>query len=268
MTVGTVVDIVTSLGALLALPADVLPGGLGLTVIAVVTGVLALYAVRFTTDQKKLEQERDRVLASIYEMRLFIDEPRRVLAAQVHLLKWSMRYTLRTIPALLVIGPPLALAYPQLEIRFGMDPFSPGDRALVRVEGTDPSVRGATLSVTEGAKVDTPSVWIDDEQRLYYRVEVLQPGLHTLSVDLNGAQIEKQLVAQAGAVAPERVQGVAGLWAFSNEPALADDGLIRRISIDYPASERSFLGMPWWGYWLLVSMIAAFALRRPLKVVI
>jgi hypothetical protein len=63
----------------LLVPFDAMPRFWALTVLSVASGVLMLWVVGKTTPQRRVEIARARMASAIYEMRLFLDSPGRIL---------------------------------------------------------------------------------------------------------------------------------------------------------------------------------------------
>lgn len=261
-----------ALAGLVVTPFAWLPATLGLGAFAVASGAGMLWVLGKTTDQRRLERARDRMVSAVYEVRLFLDTPGRVLRAQLRLLGASAVYVGFMLPALLVLAPPLLLLVPQLELRFGLGPLRAGEDALVRLdlaEGTEgPSV---TVVETPGVRPTAPLLHVEDERALYLRVRIDEPGTRSLRVRVGGHDVEKLLVAgpTTRSVSAERSSGLRDALALGTEPSLAAQDGLTRIRVQHPAPPGRFLGarMPWWLYWLAITMLTALALRRRMGVV-
>ncbi|RMH39034.1 MAG: hypothetical protein D6689_17810 [Deltaproteobacteria bacterium] len=256
--------------ALLA-PFDWIPRPWDLVLVSVATGALILWILKWTTRPAWIARARDQMAAAIYEIRLFLDSPRRVFASQGRFLMWSGAYIGALLPGLLVASAPLGLLYVQLDRRHGAGPVEVGKPVVVRVDLAD-GVDGADVSVAPaaGVRATAPPLYDADEGRVYLRVEVAEPGTHELSIAAGGDRITKRIVAdpRARAVDPVRARGLAALWSPGSEPPLADDGPVVRVQVAHPPRPDPWLGvaMPWWLYWLVIATIAALALRKPFGV--
>jgi hypothetical protein len=253
---------------LLLWPLDRLPPLLSLTLLGAVTGVAMLWVVGKCTPQRWVERARSRMSACVYEVRLFMDSPRRVFGSQGRLLGWSGVYIATMLPALLVILAPLGLLYLHLEARHGLAPLPVGEPLVVRAD-VAPGVDGDLL-VAEGGpgvEVTAPPVFDRDAGRVYFRVVVAEPGERELTVRAGERAAVKALRAgesgRAAMAAPERASGLALLWTLGDESPLSGDAPVRSIAVNHPPLERSWLYMPWWWlYWLLVATVVALLLHR------
>jgi hypothetical protein len=193
-----VVDLAHSATELLLAPLDRLPAWLELLVVSVLTGVIALLAVKYTTDQKKLERARDLMTSTIYEMRLFMDSPRRVLAAQRRLLLHSFGYVGRTLPALALLMLPLTLLFLHLELRFSYRAAPP--RALVQVE-VEEGASAADVRIDPRGRAAVLGPVVDPDANLaYFRIDLKDRAATSFDVALNGARTAKLLIADPNAL--------------------------------------------------------------------
>jgi len=251
-------------------PLDSLPPALALSAVAAVTALVMLAIVKLASPQKLIARARDRMAACIYEMRLFLDAPGRVLAAQARLLGWSGIYLAALLPAALVLTPPLGLLYLDLETRHGLAPLPAPASVVLRVELAPGKETGpVTVLATGPVRVTAPLLRAPDEPAVYARLEIAKPGTHEVTVTAGAATVTKRLVADPGAtrVAPERRGGWGHLVSLGDEPP-PEEGAIRSISVTHPERESAVVGlaMPWWLYWLGSATILALLLRRRLGV--
>ena len=265
-----VIDLLRAGIELLVAPLDALPEWAALTVVSVVSGVFALLVVKGTTDQVRVAAARDQLLAAVLEMRIFLDSPKKVFRAQGRVVRWTARYVAVTLPALVLLAVPLTLVFLHLAARHEVAPIPVGEQVLVTVELSDATaVPDCALGVPAGVEQTAPLFRSPGACRA--RVKAVTAGRHVLDFEVGEHRVTKLLVSGdlptlGRGTSPERRGGIAALWALGVERAL--NGEIQRVSIDHPAAERPWLGMPWWLGWLLVSTGAALLLKGPFGVVI
>lgn len=255
-------------------PFDLLPEFWGLTLFSIITGVIMLWIVGKITPQRRLEIARDRVASAIYEMRLFLDSPRRVVASQGRMLAWLGAYLVYLMPAFILLSFPLGLFYLHLDVRHGQDPL-PIDESIVLRADLTPSTDGNALIATPaaGVAITAPPLYDRERQRVYLRVEIDQPGEHMLTLQIgDNPAVTKILSANPDAleVHPDRASGLDTWLSYGDESPLPEASGIAVITLPHPARPQSWLTlpMPWWIYWLIVSTIFALLLRRPMGVVL
>lgn len=238
-----------------------------ITAISVITGALILVVIRWTSPQRTIERARAQIAATIYEVRLFLDSPLRVIKAQGRMLKSSAIYIGALLPALVVMSLPMGLLYLQLDLRYGFEPAPVGEPVVVEV-----SVAGDPGDVTadpgDWGAITAPPVCDEVAKSVYFRLVVERPGTHSLAIAAGGDTVHKDVVAEAGApVSPMIVRGAAMWWAPTGEPPV-DAASIRAVEVDHRARTLDVLGMPWWLLWLILATVAALALRKPMGVVL
>ena len=64
----------------------------GLTVFSLVSDVAMLYVFKWTSDQEGLDLVKRKIYAGIFEIRLFNDDMRAILAAQRDILRYNLSY--------------------------------------------------------------------------------------------------------------------------------------------------------------------------------
>lgn len=265
------------------LPFDALPAWLGLTLISVLSGAAMLWVFGKTTPQARLATARDRMAASVYEIRLYFDSPRRALAAQGRLLGWSLAYTALMLPAFVVLALPLGLLYLHLETRYGLEPLPTAEPLIVRVAlDEDAALDGQQVAAASeqpaGVRITAPALYVAHEHRVYLRLELDPAAAEAtqpieLAIDVAGTPVSKRLSTSSthGPLVPERARGLTLLWSMGHEDPLPGDSGVRSIALEHPAiDDDRWLGlaMPWWAFWLIVATIAALALRKPMRVVL
>ena len=255
------------------IPVDWLGPFWGLTLLSIVVGVLILYTVAWTTPQRRVDRARSLMASSIYEIRLFLDSPKRVIISIGRLLVSSFLYIAYMMPAFVLMSVPLWLFYLHLEPRYGLDALPAGLPLVVEVEPA-PGVSPEEISVEgEGElEISAPPLFAADKNRLYVRVVPRTAAVHTLRIRSAGSEVVKEIVADGAAHAePERASGADLLESVGTEPRLDPDrDHLRSISISHPSSHRRWLGleMPWWLYALGLVTVAALVLKGPLGVVL
>ncbi len=246
-----------------------LPDWLAMTIISALCGVVALWVVGLVLPACKLRRSRDRMLAALYELRLYFDSPRRVFGAQGRMIGWSLIYTAWIGLPMLVLAIPFGLLFLHLEARHGLDPLPTNQPILMRVD-IDEACDGKTVEIEpgDGVTIETPPLYDRRADAVYQTVSVAEPGDYEVVVDGCGVRESKRLDAQVrdGSYSPARVGQVAMLWSLTDEAPLS--GPIERIKVEHPAADQIWFGvaMAWWIYWLIATTVVAMALQKPMRV--
>lgn len=251
-------------------PFDAMPEGLALTLLSVLTGALLLFVVRFTTPQRFVDRARNRMTSAVYETRLFLNDPARLVIAQGRLLVWSVIYVGTMLPAFVVAALPMGLYFLHMDGRYGRAPASSLEPMVLKVDlspGVD--ARDVRLEAPTGVKVAAGPVVLEGPRQVYWRLEIENPGVHELRLFAGGETAVKRLVAAPGTpVSETRTAGLAGLLEQSVEPPLPSGSAFAYIGVPHAERTDTWLGMSWWLYWMVLATVAALALRKPLGVAI
>lgn len=246
---------------------DMMPDLLGLTIVSLVSGVVMLVVFGLVTPPHWLKRSRELAIAAMYEVRIYLDSPRRVLAAQARLIFWSFAYTAAMLPAFIVLTVPFGLLLLHMEQRWGIDELPTDEPVLVSVHLTD----DVAVEPQESPNVTITSPVLQDhaEKTAYVRVELDEPKNSTLKLKVGDDVVEKRLDADPDSevYSPTRADGAALFVVLTDEPPL-DNPHVASIKVVHPAADQDWVpfGMPWWAYWLIVATIGAVALSKPMKV--
>lgn len=267
----------TGLGLLLW-PLNLLPATAALVSCAVLVGAGMLLVIKYTTPQARLRVARDRMSSAIYELRLYLDNPRRILAAQRRLCLWSAAYLIYLLPSLALLLGPLGLLYAPLEARYGLDPVPLGQPVLLRVDlsptVSDEDRRAAAQATIAGSLAVslTAAPVLVSGSTLYMRLRVGALGTHDITVKTPTFSLDKQVSASRSAtvMSVERRAGLAGMLAIGGEAPLPDAGKVTAVTVIHPTATQRWLGLPipWWLFGLMVATATAFGLRRRFGVVL
>ncbi len=257
----------------------------GIAVLSLVVGVVMLLVFKKTSNQDKLAAVKRKILAGLFEIRLFNDDFRAILRAQGDILRHNLSYFGLSLVPLAWMIVPLVLVIAQLQFHYGYQGLEPGARALVKVEveaippegGTEttseqrPEIR---LEAPQGLAIEAGPMWIPAKGELSWRISALEPGDYELALAAGGETVTKSLRVTDRVVrlAPSRLaKGFFNQLLYPAEDPLPE-GPIRAITVTYPEGNAGIEGWEsewtWMAVFFILSIIFAFALRKPLKVTI
>jgi hypothetical protein len=257
-----------ALGAWFLAPIGVLPGWLSATLVAVLTGVVMLVLFKYTSNQRAIQRVRDDIDANLLALKLFKESARVTVGAQGRLLVGAGRLFVHALVPMAVMLVPVTLILGQLSLWYQQRPLRVGEEAVVTVAiGSASDVR---LEPTDAVDVTVGPVRVLSQREVCWKIQARQAGYHWLMFTVDGQTIDKELAVGDGMM---RVSARRPAWVWSDalmhpaEPAFAPDGPVRSIEIAYPARTSWTSGRDYWvAFWFVVSMIAAFCLRRTLGV--
>ena len=252
---------------------------ISLTVLGILTGIAILPVFGRFSNTEGIALAKRKIRAALYEFRLFGDEPRLVFRAQGQLLLWNARYLgLMLKPAAVVILPIIALTM-MMDTVYGHRPLQVGEETLVTARVADnvdlnavsPELRGTNVTV------ESPSVRLPDQHRIVWGVRATAPGNDNLSLSLPGSaatDYAAQKRADVGAglhiLSDRRVTSLWNWMLHPGEKLLPRNSVFRCVEIQYPDAGVNLFGfgIPWILWFVVVSWITVFALRKPFGVII
>jgi hypothetical protein len=262
-----------ALGRIVLAPIAYLSGWLSATIVAVVTGVLLLIAYKYTSNQRAIKHARAGIKANLLALKLFKDSPLVALRAQGGILAGALRLLILSIVPMLVMALPVLLVLAQLSLWYQARPLRVGEEALLtarlRAEGTNP-LSAVQLRPTDAVEVLIGPARIESERAVCWTIRAAHDGDHRLTLMVGDQPVDKELCIGDG---PMRLSSQRPGWRWSDillypaERPFDTSSSVDSIEIAYPATSSWTSGTDWWViYWILASMLAAFALRGPLGI--
>jgi hypothetical protein len=248
-----------------------LPALAVLAVFSVLTAVISLLAVRWTSDQRAIRRVKDLMGAHLLEVRLFPDQLSVVLRAYLALFGNTLLYLRYALVPLLVLSVPLLILFAQMESYFGHAPVEARHDFLVRATfRTVDSLTDPFLQLPPGLMQSAPPVHIPSEREVDWRVRAEHPGIYDIHLVLQGSEFSKRIIAGSGLtrIVSERERG--GAWQQvidPGEPPLPCAGSVERIRIQYPPRVFRFRAWKteWLAPYLALTLAAALFLKGALR---
>lgn len=255
------------------------PPIIGLIIISALAAIGMLLVFKVTSNQPGIDRAKRRIHACLFEIRLFNDDLRTIMAAQLELLRHNLTYLRHSLVPMLWMIVPFVLLIAQLQFHYGYTGLQPGHETMVKVRldeqwtGTRSGRPNVRLEAPEGIRVISPDVWLPAAREIDWRIEADSPGSYELGVVLDGQEFSKRLQVSDRVVRRSPVRVEAGFLReliYPAEPPLPADGPIDEIWIGYPMATVSVLGirLHWLVVFFVLSIAIAFGLRKRFGVVI
>lgn len=242
--------------------------------ISFVTAIGLLLIFKRTSNQDAIEDVKAKIASGLFEIRLFNDDLRTMFVAQGQILRRALTYMRLSLVPMLWTLPPLVLVIAQLQFHYGYDGFAPGESTQLHVTlkpdavtSVKPDVR---IDAPDGIEIVEPAVWVPTLHEMVWRVEVTGRGSYELGLSLAGSEATKlidstELITRRS---PIRSRGFLDELIYPAEPALAADGPFETITLNYADAEISLFGfgLHWLIWFFVISIVFAFALRKPMGV--
>jgi hypothetical protein len=254
-------------------PIGWLPGWLSATIVAAVTGVLLLFAFKYTSNQRAIKRVRNDINAHLLALKLFKDSATVALRAQGHILVGAFRLFCLAIVPMLFMLVPVTLLLSQLASWYQCRPLSVGEDAVLTLKLSDragPSLPKVHLAPSEAIEIVTGPVRVLSKREVCWEIQARKGGYHHLEFQVDGEAGGKELAVGDGFM---RASALRPGWNWSDallypcEAPFGPRSMIRSIEIDYPKRSSWTSGSDWWVlYWFVLSMVSALCFRRLLNV--
>ncbi len=251
------------------------PPIVGLTLVSVLTAIGLLIVFKHTSNQKALKEVKRKIHAGLFEIRLYNDDLRSIMRAQLEILRANLTYMRYSMAPMMWTLPPLILLIAQLQFHYGYSGLVPGQEVLLKVELSEGAYVGDekpsyTVTTPDGLQADEPAVWIPTLGEMAWRLTADTPGDYELEIR-NGAQTATKTVRVTDRVvrrSPFKVRGFLNELIYPAEASLPSDGAIEAITVTYPDADVVVFGfeLHWMIVYFVLSMVFAFILRGPFGV--
>lgn len=272
-------QIANALGRFLLAPLDVLPGMIGASIVAIVSGVLLLVFFKYTSPQLAIKNVRNGIKAELLALSLFKDSIAVSLTSQRRILQGAMKLILFSLIPISMMAIPVTLLLGQMSLWWEARPARIGENVVVTL-----SLRGTArsgwpkiaLTSTPGLDVINGPFRVRSRRELCWELQARTAGYHQLVFEVDGRKIEKD-IAVGGKFMRVSIRRPEWKWSEmlqhpAESPFLPNDP-VESIAVQYPADTlwtegrySSFVFHSWLVFWFLGSTIAAFCFSGVLKV--
>src|SRR5262245_50440306 len=150
--------------------------------ISFLTGIVMLWFFGKVSNQKAIEQLRNRTRGNLLGVLLYQHDIKVVLRLHGLILRDTFVYLRYTLVPMLALTVPLVPVLAQLNLFFSLRPLQPGEAAVVKLKLDDPVAvfNDVDLQSDSAIRVETPGVHIPSEREITWRLRAVQPGTHKL----------------------------------------------------------------------------------------
>ena len=262
---------------LLLRPLQLLSPVAGVGVAALATAVIVVLVMRATSNPRAIRGARAGMYAAILEMRLFNDDLRAILRAQLALLGSNAAYLRASFVPILWLMLPLGLLIVQLDAYYGRAAVSPGQlvlvKAVIRDDSSPMQDPRATLATSAGARIDIPGIWFPETHEVLWSLSPQAPGEYDLRLRVGTEEMIKTLAVSNQVVRASPARVAAGFFdqlRYPSEQPLPGRSIVKAIIVSYP--ERALDVFGWQIHWTfvygLLSILFALALALAFRVTV
>lgn len=244
-----------------------------LALLSLVTAIAILLVVRVTSDQRALAAIKRQIHADLFEIRLFNDDLRAMLRAELDILRHNATYLRLSLVPMVWVLVPATLAVAQLQAYYGYAGVDVGQPVLVTAQFKPGAESSAALDAPPAIKVETSAISFPALNQVVWRMVGTAPGDYELRLRIANDEYAKTIHVSDGLARRSPVRLAPRLLdevAYPSETPLPDGAPISMIRVDYPERGIQVFGRPfhWMVIYIFFSIVFAVLLRRPLGVTI
>lgn len=231
-------------------PFAALPEWVGLLVLGALFGVMALLAMKWTTNAKRVAVFKDRCMGNIIAILLFRDSIGVVFSSLGKTLGWLCGYVGEQFKPMFVMLIPFVLLFAQMQMRLGIRPLDVGAVVDVRAEFDLAKGDGADTAVElpPGLELRSRVVHLPARGHVAFKLAATLPGVHTLKFTSGGETVTKLIhvgpLPGTPMVAPVRSNGFLDQLLYPGENSFGADSRFQKIALtSYPVRPLPCFGL-------------------------
>ena len=248
----------------------------GLCAISLLTAIIALPIFKYTSNQEGIKRVKARIVGHLLELRLYKDDIRVVISAQINILKHNIIYLRYTLIPLIFVMIPIVVIFIHTAVRYEYRPLHPGESAIVKAKLHNPdelSIKDSkiVLTASEGLSIETPPLRIDGGKEIYWRVRAEREGVFKLGFQARDMEVEKRVLVSGKVtrLSSETLKsGIVSSFFNPGEPSLPEGTALESVLVTYPHAKINFFG--WNIHWLILFFILTlgfgFILMKPFNI--
>ncbi len=265
----SLVNILNTIFDLIFAPFKNMAPAWGISVVSLVTGVAMLIIFRYTSNQDGIKSAKEKIKGYLLEVRLFNHDLQQMLKSQKKILRTNLTYMRYSVTPMLVMIVPVIFILVQLDSRYAYRPLNEGEKAVVCLKldkGVSVADANIEMKLPQGVKLDAPTLTIEDENEIDWRVLVEKSGNYELTFNVNGTAYTKILSAgkTLGRVGATRDKvNLEQLLLTPAESPFPSESKVLEIRVDYPEMKLTFWGVEihWLIVFFVLSIVSAFGLK-------
>lgn len=227
----------------------------GILWLSVISSVIILFVYKWVSSPTLIRRAKDRIKADILAIRIYKDQWKVIIVSFFSALLNVVKYFLLNLMPLIVIFPLLFFLFVQMEWRYGVRPFNPGEETLVKVKtvGSDDVFLQPSNFYREKVRVRVPAL-----NEVDFRIEITGKGKGVLKFKAESSEFSKEIVSsrKGEVLVPVRFSRPSlQMLLYPWEPLL-EDPEIEWVKVKYPSTRVKFLGInAHWIIWYLVLVV-------------
>lgn len=262
-------NIANTLGSSILAPVGRIPGWISLTIISAVLGVGIFLIFKYTSNQRAFTEIIRSIQANMLAVFLFKDNIQVMAKSEARLIICSGKLLVSSFIPVLIMSIPLSLILSQMNMWYQARPVHPGDESVIvnlKLNDMGSGWPAITLNELPAVRILRGPVRLYSRQEIYWEIQPLTEGYHTLIFQAGNDQFSKQLAAGTGfmRVSAKRPGAEpADIILYPLEKPFSAGSPVHSISIAYPERKSFIYGTNWWLVYFCVASMFFALLAKP-----
>jgi len=246
-------------------------------ILSVILSFIILYILKFISFPKKIVESKEKIKANIFAIRIYKDFWKVIVSSFFKSLFHTFRYFIFNFAPFLIIIPLLLPVFSQMEVRYGMRPFNPGETFVLKADLEKEYLKSeVSLDENESVKPKMRPVfinaWLDEEKTksisvANWKLEAVKEGNVKLGIRIGERVFYKSIVVGTSQdPLSNRKYRDSNLnhFFYPVESLIENNEVLKSLKISYPGKLVNFLGIKMhWILWnLVIVLIVILAFRK------
>jgi hypothetical protein len=263
---------ISKLFELILTPFSKLPDMWGILFLSIISSFIVLFAFKFASSPEKIKQAKNQIKANILAIRLYKDSWQITISSFFKSLFFIGRYFSLNMVTLLLVIPFLFPFLPQMEGRYGIQPFKIGDEIIVKMKFSE-SFENLKIKMIEtpNYKLLIPPVHVHALKEINWKLAAEKEGLTEIQIAVDQHSIKKNIAIGHFSVPLSEYKYNNSQWGhflYPLETMMALNYPVLSVSISYPTKLINVFGLSahWLVYYFIFMLIIVLALKNYFKI--
>ncbi len=237
-------------------------------ILSIIISFVILFLLKYISFPNQIVKAKEKIKASIFAIRIYKDFWKVILLSFFKSLFHTFRYFVINLIPFLIIIPLLMPVFAQMESRYGVRPFKPGETVVVKADFKK-SIKNESIVLEESEffKKTMPPVFMDyaDKEsgkrvhKIDWKLKIKKAGNSSVNIRAFEKIFSKRIVSGDLKMSlSDKKYAESSWWHFiyPSESLFGENESINSVSISYPAKTVNFLGVKMhWIFWNLIIVV-------------
>ncbi len=246
-------------------------------ILSVILSFIILYILKYISFPKKIVESKDKIKANIFAIRIYKDFWKVIITSFFKSLFHTFRYFVFNLAPFLIIIPLLLPVFSQMEVRYGMRPYDPGETFILKADLAK-NYKKKEISLEKNEFVEPVmrpvfiNAWMDEEKTkpvsvVNWKLKAVKEGKTDLGIRIGDRVFNKSIiVGNSKDPLSNRKYRNSNFnhFFYPVEELIESNDVLKSVKISYPGKLVSFLGIKMhWILWnLLIVLILILTFRK------